>query len=250
MTDTAGHFPPEILNPEGGFPGLVVVDHAGGALPAAFPLDLPPALRDTHHFRDLGVEALARLMAARLDVPVVLAPVSRLVLDLNRWLEDPRSIPARAEGLAIPGNNDLDAGARAARAEAIFWPYHAAVGRAWARAEARHADPVFFSLHSCTRHFDGARRDWDGGTIWNESPRLAHALLDMLDGQGLVLGDNQPYSGRSGLFTVDYHTHGAGQLACGFEVTNDLLERAADREAWADRLVAALSQVASSGAIA
>ena len=235
--------PPIILNPEGALPGLIVVDHAG--------VDRPPGLvapdfagewLGTHHFTDLGVADLARALAARLDMPVVLGTVSRLVLDVNRWLDDPRSILAQVEGRVLAGNA-LDAPARTARQEAIFWPYHEAVGRLWQRQCARHKAPLFFALHSCTRSFEGFRRPWDGGTIWHDDARLSQAVLAYLGRDStLTLGDNQPYTGRTGSYTLDRHTFGTGLPACGFEVSNDLLETASDRLAWADRLTAALTE--------
>ncbi|NIY96207.1 N-formylglutamate amidohydrolase [Salipiger sp. HF18] len=233
---------PVILNPEGRFPGLIVVDHAGIATPDRFgALGLEEHWHATHHFCDLGVEPLARALADRLDAPVVLGTVSRLVLDLNRWLEDPRSIAVQVEGTPIPGNRTLTHEARALRQEAIFWPYHEAVGVLWARITARHADPVFLALHSCTRVFDGIRRPWDAGTIWNENPALSRPLLEALGRDaGLRLGDNQPYSGRGGIYTVDRHTHGSGLRACGIEISNDLLETPRDTAGWAARLAAAL----------
>ncbi|MBU2960067.1 N-formylglutamate amidohydrolase [Citreicella sp. C3M06] len=237
---------PIILNPEGRYPGVVVVDHAGTRTPESYgALGLAPEWQGTHHFCDLGIEPVARALAERLDVPVILGTVSRLVIDLNRWLDDPRSIVTTVEGQPIPGNVALTEAQRQARHAQIFWPYHAALAQLWDRVCARHSDPVFFALHSCTRHFDGARRPWDGGTIWNESPGLAHALLDGLgDETGLTLGDNQPYSGRQGVYTIDRHTWGSGRRACGFEISNDLLETPQGQRAWAERLSRALGQVA------
>ena len=237
---------PVILNPEGSFAGLIVVDHAGTATPERFGvLGLDPAWHRTHHFCDLGIAPLARALAEQLDAPLILGTVSRLVIDLNRWLADPRSIVTDVEGTAIPGNAGLARAQRRARHDGIFWPYHAAVARLWDRVASRHGDPLFFALHSCTRYFDGLRRPWDGGTIWNESPRLAHQLLDTLGGEaGLTLGDNQPYSGREGVYTLDRHTWGRGQRACGFEVSNDLLETPQGQRDWAVRLGRALALAA------
>lgn len=235
---------PLILNPEGRRPGLIVVDHAGERLPEGLDLGLDPIWQATHHFCDIGVADLARRIAARLDLPVVMCDVSRLVLDVNRWLEDPRSILTELEGGPIPGNLNLDPARRLARQEAVFWPYHAAVGRLWAAQTDRHARPFFLALHSCTRVFGGVRRPWDGGTIWHDDRQLSQALLSGLGrDSGLVLGDNQPYSGRDGVYTVDRHSYGSGLPACGFEVTNDGLETAAGRAAWADRLAVVLADV-------
>ena len=236
---------PEVLNPQGRLPGLIVVDHAGTAAPAALgPLGLAPHWHKTHHFCDLGIADLARALAVRLDVPIILCPVSRLVIDVNRWLEDPRSILDQVDGTPIPGNVGLSAALRRARAEQVFWPYHTKIGDLWHRQITRHARPFFFALHSCTRIFGGTRRPWDGGTIWHESPDMSRTLLNCLGQEaGLTLGDNQPYSGRSGVYTIDRHCFGSGLPACGFEVTNDQLETPVDIARWAGRLANALHTV-------
>ena len=238
---------PIVLNPEGRFPGLIVVDHAGTSTPLRFGgLGLAEHWSDTHHFCDLGVAPLAHALAERLDATVILGTVSRLLIDLNRWIDDPRSIVTHADGQMVLGNASLRNVLRKARQDQIFWPYHAVITRLWNGITARHADPIFFALHSCTRHFNGQRRPWDGATIWNESPRLAHALLNALRSVGgLTLGDNQPYSGRDGVYTLDRHTWGRGYRACGFEVTNDLLETPQGQSDWAGRLGEALASLAT-----
>lgn len=236
---------PVVLNPDGRLPGLIVVDHAGTATPDALgPLGLDPHWHGTHHFCDLGAADLARALASRLDVPVVLCPVSRLVIDVNRWLDDPRLILTEVDGAPIPGNQTLSPDLRQARIDGVFWPYHAAVARAWERQTAQHARPFFLALHSCTRTFGGTRRPWDGGTIWHDDRRMSDLMLRSLAQDGrLTLGDNQPYSGLSGVYTVDRHCYGTGLPACGFEVTNDQLETPDGIAQWAGLLARALTDV-------
>lgn len=234
--------PPIVLNPEGRVAGLIVADHAGRSVPEGLDLGLAPGWHDTHHFWDPGVAEVARMIAARLDVPVVMGDVSRLVLDTNRWLEDPRSILTQVEGEPIAGNAALAAADRLARQEAVFWPFHEAVGRLWARQTDRHPRPFFLALHSCTRVFGGFRRPWDAGTIRHDDRQLSDALLAGLGRDStLTLGDNQPYTGLDGVYTVDRHSYGSGLPACGLELANDLLETAAGCSAWADRLTHVLA---------
>lgn len=230
--------PPIVLNADGRLPGIIAVDHAGRSIPAALgDLGLDAYWHGTHHFCDLGAAELAHALAERIDVPIVLCDVSRLVIDVNRWIEDPRSVVPDVEGTPIPANLDMSAEALAARQEVIFWPYQCCLGEIWMEQKARHRKPFFFSLHSCTRVFDGYRRPWDGGTIWHDDKTLARHLVDHLSQDpSLLLGDNQPYSGLTGAYTVDRHTYGSGLPACGFEVTNDLLMTEADVTRWADLL--------------
>lgn len=244
--------PPIVLNPDGRLPGVIAVDHAGRSVPPGLgELGLAATWRDSHYFCDLGVAELAHELAARIDVPIVLCDVSRLVIDVNRWVDDPRSIAMALEGTPIPANAALSPAEREARQEAVFWPYHSLLGAIWERQTARHSRPFLFALHSCTRVFQGQHRPWDGGTIWHDDDTLSRHLLGHLGlEEGLVLGDNQPYSGRNGVFTVDWHSYGSGLPACGFEVTNDLLETGPDRARWASRLAGALTAAIDDGVAA
>ena len=244
--------PPEVVNPAGRFPCVITVDHAGATVPPELRgLGLDPAWLGTHHALDLGARELAIAVAARLDAPAVLCPTSRLVIDGNRWLRDPRSILPAIEGRAVPGNLGLTAADRAAREDAVFWPYHEALGRALARARRLHGRPILLALHSFTRTLGGVRRPWDAGTIWNEGEALSAALLAEIGrGEVLRLGSNAPYSGRQGVYTVDRHTFGTGVLGCGLEVANDQLATPKDRSVWAERVCRALEALAAAGVAA
>ena len=71
-------------------------------------LGLPPGELERHIAWDIGAADLARRLSARLDAPLFLSGASRLLIDLNRPLWGPTSIPATSEATAIPGNQDLD----------------------------------------------------------------------------------------------------------------------------------------------
>ena len=239
---------PILLNADGHFPCVIAVDHAGKAVPPQL-ADLHPGdgAAMSHHYRDIGVEALAHRIAARLNAPILLCQTSRIVIDCNRWLDDPRSIVTKLGGKAIAGNTGLSADQRQERQDAVFWPYHVALGRCVASMQSRHPKIVFLALHSCTRTLNGTRRPWDAGTIWNESADMSAALLRELGRDStLTLGSNLPYSGRDGVYTVDRHTHGTGIPGCGLEVSDDLLRHPGDQAAWADRVCGALVALARS----
>lgn len=244
--------PVEIVNPGGAFPAVLTVDHGGAQVPAALgDLGLPPAVLASHHALDRGIAACARTLAARLDATVVICHASRLVIDCNRWIDDPRSILSHAGTVPIPANRAVTAADREARQEGIFWPYHRAVGDALDAAAARGRRPMLLALHSFVRWFDGARRPWDAGTLWNDGRAMAAALLgELARTPGLTLGDNQPYSGRQGLLGVDLHCHGQGIAGCGLEIADDGLETVEGRDLWAGRLDRALRALVSGGVAA
>lgn len=234
----------EILNPGGSFPCLLVCDHASAHIAAEYgALGLPRERESQHIAVDIGIEPVVRHLSSLLDAPAVLASHSRLVLDTNRWIADAQSIPEVSDGVVIPGNQSLSDDERQARQDRYFWPFHTAVAEQVARLRARHAAPSFFALHSCTRQLAlGAHRAMDGGTIWHGDGAYARHVAENLNTAfGLVITDNEPYSGIGGAaFTLDYHSWGTGMSACGFEIVNDLIVTDQSQRQWAHYLAAAL----------
>lgn len=243
----------EILREDGSFPCLVVCDHASNAIPSEYgDLGVDPVAREDHVAWDLGVADVVRRLSQRLDAPAVLSRWSRLFVDVNRWIRDPRLILPTSDGVAVPGNAGVDEAETERRLAATYWPYHRAVGDLFERLRRRRPDMVFLSLHSCTGRLavGGEPRPWHAGTFWHESRGLSDALLAELGRDAtLRLAGNRPYSGVGGTFTLDFHTWGTGVPGCGLEIINDHLRTAGDRERWADRLAAALTAIAAAGRI-
>src|SRR5260370_38856198 len=120
--------PFEILHPERRAPLLIICDHASRAMPRALGrLGLDETLLMRHIGWDIGAAEVTRRLAALLDAPAVLCGYSRLVIDCNRGLGDPTSIPGESDGVAAPGNVALTPAPRVARVDGISRPYHAAM---------------------------------------------------------------------------------------------------------------------------
>jgi predicted N-formylglutamate amidohydrolase len=241
---SAGDPPPfERWQGDGAAPALLVCDHASPAIPSALgQLGLAPAALTRHIACDIGAAALTRALADQLDAPAVLAGYSRLVVDCNRHPDDRSSILAVSDGEYIPGNESLDDEARAARLFACFEPYHSAIADALRAASARGPAPVLIAVHSFTPALAGVRRPWHVGVLWDRDARVAAPLLALLRAHpGLVVGDNEPYSGKH---PADYtvHRHGAstGLPHVCLEVRQDLIADAAGVERWAALLAVPL----------
>ena len=115
--------PFELINPGSSARLVFFCDHAGRAFPRKLGrLGLDEAALEQHIAWDIGIAKLARRLAVALDAPAALAGYSRLVIDCNRRLDDPTSIPQESDRIAVAGNRGLTAEARAARAQEIFRP--------------------------------------------------------------------------------------------------------------------------------
>ena len=227
---------------------LLVADHASPFFPATLnQLGLADWVLEEHVAWDIGVDELARCLADELDASLVLAGFSRLIVDPNRRPDDPGVIPEISDGIAIPGNLDLEPSQRARRFRSFFDPYHEAIDRHLDGFFDRGVTPAMIAVHTCTPVFDRIVRPWHVGVMWDKDPRIAASVMaHFADDPDVCIGDNEPYSGRHPHdYTIDHHAEPRGIPHVGFEVRQDLVEDAAGAKHWAAVLGRALSGVLS-----
>jgi predicted N-formylglutamate amidohydrolase len=221
------------------WPALLVCDHASNRIPRSLVgLGVPDSALQQHIAWDIGAADLVRALGARLELPAVLAGYSRLVIDCNRHLEDPSSIVAESDGIPVPGNRGLGPAQRETRARAVFWPYHRAIDQVLEDIRSARGVPALIAVHSFTPKMHGAFRPWHCGILWDRDPRLALPLMEGLRREtGLVVGDNEPYSGRHPAdYTVDTHAENRGWPHVCVEIRQDLIASAKGVGEWAERL--------------
>ena len=244
--------PVMIVNPGGSAPLLLICDHASNAVPAALH-GLGLIERDLHRHiaYDRGAAEVTRLLARKLDAPGVLAGFSRLVIDTNRSLDYSESIVGESDGTAIPGNCNLSPQEIRDRTEACFWPYHRRVGSGLAGFAMRGQRPAVIAIHAYTPVFGGVERPWHMGVLWRDDGRIAEPLIAGLRAtDGLVVGDNEPYSGREQYgYSMDVHAGETGLPHALIELRDDLVATAEDQERVANILVRALSPILANSAL-
>jgi predicted N-formylglutamate amidohydrolase len=212
---------------------LVVADHASNRVPDDIDLGIDTALLDAHIAVDIGVAAVAEIMARRPGTAAFLANVSRLVCDFNRDEHGPAAVPTASDGHAIPGNA-LSREGREQRLARFFRPYHAAL------ADLLDAVPpaLILSLHSFTPRLTSSdeRRPWQVGVLYNEDDRAARLAIPLLEAEGLIVGDQEPYSGKLLNATMNRHAEAEGRPYLGVEVRQDLIAHPEGQQQWAARL--------------
>ena len=210
---------------------LVVGDHASNRVPADIELGIDPALLNEHVAVDIGVAGVARRMAERAGVAAFLGNVSRLVCDFNREEDSAALIPHASDGHEIPGNL-FDVAGREARVERFFRPYHDAL------ASLLHDAPpaLVVSLHSFTPSLQSRpeeERPWHCGVLYNADDRASHLAIPLLAAEGLIVGDQQPYSGTLLNATMNRHAEAHGRNYFGLEVRQDQIGDEVGQTRWA-----------------
>ena len=200
-----------VLEEHGPAPALVVCDHASRAFPQALDrLGLPELPSWQHIAWDIGAGELARGLAHALGAPAVLAGYSRLVVDCNRSPDDVEAF--RKESLQRPGLRVV---------------------------------PLLVAVHSFAPTLAGNARPWHAGVLWDHDEANAQRLLQRLRAhKGLVVGDNEPYSGKHPAnYTIDHHAKAHGLPHVCIEVRQDLLSSPAGVERWVRLLARIIGEI-------
>ena len=189
-----------VENPDGASRIVLACDHASNRVPHTLRgLGLVERELHRHIAWDQGAAEVTRGLSERLDATAVLSGYSRLVIDCNRSPGHETSIPEISDGTPVPGNIGIGDDEREARRQALFEPYHEALDRTLDRTRERGRSPVLIAVHSFTPVMAGKERPWQISILWGYDPRVPVPLLAALRARGdLVVGDNEPYSGRKG----------------------------------------------------
>ena len=220
---------------------LVVSDHASNHVPEDLSLGIAPALLHEHMALDIGVAEVGAIMAAQAGIAAFQCGFSRLVCDVNREPEAPGAVPAASDGHAIPGNQ-LGEAERAARIARFHAPYHQALAGVLDAAP----PALVVSLHSFTPRLATCTepRPWQVGVLYNEDDRAARLAIPMLEAEGLLVGDQLPYSGRLLNYTMNRHAEAEGRPYLGIEIRQDGITEPAGQARWAAILARIANRVA------
>ena len=227
----------EVVNANGMGNAVLVCDHASHGLPRRLgTLGLGQTDLIDHIAWDPGAAAVARCLSDLLDAPLVLSGYSRLVIDCNRPLASPESIPVETGGVMVPGNRSLTAAEERIRVEALFRPYHRAIEGMLNRRAGKPS--LLLSLHSFTPIFAGRRRPWSVGFTHGRDRRLAALMIDaMRRDPSLLVGDNQPYAvDDASDYTIPVHGEARLLPHALIEIRQDGIATPADAAKWATRL--------------
>lgn len=242
MTD----LPYRLVNESGPAPMVIICDHASNRVPAGYgDLGLPPAAFERHIAWDIGAAAISEILAQRFNAPAVLSTVTRLLIDCNRRFEDPNLTPAVSDGTEIPANRGLTHAEREVRWRLYHQPYHGVIAQTIDRKLAIGHRPVVLSIHSMTASMHGTARPWQIAVCSDTDRRLSAPMLDALRAcDGIVVGDNEPYSlDPMEDYSVPAHATRRGLEHLQIEFRQDEIADPAGQRRWAELFGDCLEQV-------
>ena len=125
-----------------------------------------------------------------------------------------------------------------ARLEEVYRPYQAAIAAMLDDRARLGRSTVLVSLHSFTPSLVSSdeQRPWQVGVLYNDDDRAARLAIPMLEEEGLVVGDQQPYSGKLLNATMNRHAEAEGRPYLGIEIRQDGIADAVGQGVWVERL--------------
>jgi predicted N-formylglutamate amidohydrolase len=236
--------PVEILNPSGRSETVLVCEHASNHMPAEYAgLGVSAEDRQRHIAWDIGAAEVTRGLAARLDAAAFLGTYSRLLIDLNRPVDVPSSMPVLSEATPIPGNVAIADAERVRRIERIFRPFQAAIADHLTARLAAGRPTRIVAVHSFTPVYLGVPRPWHAGVLYDQAKSLGDAVLAGLAADPrLVVAANVPYViGRTEDYTVPVHGNDRDIPAVLIEIRQDLIAAGEGVDEWVGRLAKVLA---------
>lgn len=232
--------PVAVVNTDASGPLLLLCEHAGRAIPTSLgDLGVSETDRVSHIGWDIGAEALARALSARLGATLILQNYSRLVVDCNRPPHSQFAIPERSAGIAVPGNAGLTKAERQARLDGVFEPMNRMIECAL-DACPRH---MAISIHSFTEWLGGRHRPWHAGFLARADLGTANALMAHISARrsDLRLALNEPYQIEDETdWFIPAYAEKRNLRHCLVEVRNDQLRDDAGIATWTDLLATAI----------
>lgn len=222
---------------------LIVVDHASNKIPDGVDLGVSPDFMNDHIAYDIGTSEIAKIMSQNSEYSAILGGYSRLVVDLNRYAEEKNVIPMISDGVEIPGNK-VDDKYRQERLSNYFHPYHDRLTKLINELKPR----LLLSLHSFTPTLRSDRtvdRPWEMGVLYNEYELASKLALQHLESEGVIVGDQLPYSGKDLNATMNRQAEAIGQSYFGVEVRQDLISFETGQQRFAEILQRTCDKVLS-----
>jgi predicted N-formylglutamate amidohydrolase len=201
----------EVVNSQSDQVLILTCEHANADIPSEYNnLSLTANDLDTHIARDKGCKEITRLLAQKLGCFAIMGNYSRLLIDLNRRVDEDELIVEVSDKVEVIGNKNLSIEERQHRINKYYHPYYAEINKQIDYLKSQGKAPIVFSIHSYTPQLKGGDyRPWHAGILYHNPSNLATYLYDELQNTDKNVGENVPYDLRK------YNTGAA--VICGEE---------------------------------
>jgi predicted N-formylglutamate amidohydrolase len=181
---------------------------------------------DRHIGWDIGAQGVCEHLSRLLNAPLVLQTHSRLLYDCNRPPTAKSAIIEFSEDTPIPGNQQLSAIQKQARANEIYYPFHRTITDLLDK-RSHHIDSIIVTIHSFNPIYKGLDRALDIGIINDlDSTWAANLTRAAQANKQLIVKLNEPYSAADGVtHTLQLHGRNRQLANVMIEINNALITK-------------------------
>jgi len=219
-----------------GYNALITCEHGGSELPPGRPWHAQDIkLKQTHWAYDIGAGDFARDLSSHIRAPALINNFSRLIIDVNRPLDDETLFRSTADGMPVELNQDLNLLEKQRRIDRYYKPYHEEL------AYLNHLlDPsLILAIHSFTKNYEGNLREVEVGVLFNQNEELALEFEQFFRDQGYKVKLNEPWSGKEGFMYAVSQVESNRNKGIMLEFRNDLLVQ----EQWKHKMLLDLANL-------
>lgn len=208
----------QIATNGGDFVLVFTCEHGGNRIPEAYRelFQFHQSLLNSHRGYDYGALKMAKTLATTFSAPLVAATVSRLLVDLNRSVGNPR--------LYSEATRLTDTALRQQILKDYYRPYRAQVEALVNQSIAKHGRVLHLSSHSFTPELNGEVRNADIGLLYDPRRPGEVALCKQwkaafkVCAPGLCIRRNYPYAGKNDGLTSWFRKRLSAKAYVGIEL--------------------------------
>lgn len=197
---------------------IITCEHSGNDVPSDYEhlFEKQPGVLDTHRGYDIGALELTTTICRVLDKEAHIHNISRLLIDLNRSLDNPAAFSEYVEGIGKEARQSL--------VENFYLPHRQKVENIIKKSLQEGKPVLHLSVHTFTSRLNGVTRDADVGILYDPDRKseksFSHRWKQKLEEHlpGLRYRMNYPYKGTMDGFSTSIRKHLSEQQYLGIEL--------------------------------
>ena len=211
-------------------PILLTCEHGGNHIPPAFRKNFKAAgeVLKTHRGLDIGALVIAKHLQKLLKSPLVFSTTSRLLVDLNRTLQNPT--------LFSEFTKDLSKATKASMLAKYYFPHWKKVRTLVSKMNKRHEDIIHIAVHSMTDNLNGQKRRMHLALLYNpkykNEVKFSSQWIKELRKEfpEFIIARNKPYRGDGDGLTCELRKENKNYIGIELEMNQAMLQKMNERQ--------------------
>ncbi len=196
----------EVFNGRAEIPVVLSCEHASKHIPEELNnLGISvEELNNCSFLCDKGADEVFKYLVKKLGCTGIKAKVSRLVIDVNRDIDQDELIREHCNGFSLKGNQGLTDEEKGARVEEYYLTYRNKLHDLLEDCHKKFGLCLYISIHTMENCFEDEKREMDYAIIYKKGEKLAKGIGNVLEEKGHDVTYNHPYTLRGDVIRVTH----------------------------------------------